>query len=52
MQRVDVGGGEESQIWHVTWSNREDLRLIRFHIGSMVLWLQNARYESEIRLRL
>ena len=40
----------ESQILHVTWSNGEDLRLIRFHIGSMVLWLQNARYGSEIRL--
>lgn len=49
----DEGGRRaESQIWHVTWSNREDLRLIRFHIGCMVLWLQNARYGSEIRLRL
>ena len=45
-------GGAESQMRHVTWSNTEDLRLIRFHIGSMVLWLQNARYGSEIRLRL
>lgn len=42
----------ESQMRRVTWSNREDLRLIRFHIGSMVLWLQNARYGSEISLRL
>lgn len=50
----DVEGGQraESQIWHVTWSKREDLRLIRFPISSMVLWLQNAGYGSEIRLRL
>lgn len=49
----DVEGGwrAESQIWRVTWSNREDLRLIRFHIGSIVLWLQNARYGGEIRLQ-
>lgn len=56
-QRVEQkrcgGGGQraESQMWHVTWSNRGDLRLIGFHISSMVLGLQNARYGSEIRLR-
>ncbi len=49
---AEGGPGAESQMRRVTWSNREDLRLIRFHIGSMVLWLQNARYGSEIRLRL
>lgn len=48
------GGWTKGRItkWHVTWSNREDLRLIGFHIGSMVLGLQNVRYGSEIRLRL
>lgn len=42
----------ESQMWRVTWSNREDLRLIGFHIGSMVSGPQNARYGGEISLRL
>lgn len=50
--KVDEAGGAESQFWHVTWSNRGDLWVIGFHIGSMVLRLQNARHGSEIRLRL
>lgn len=47
-------GGQraESQMRHVTWSNRADLRLIGFHISSMVLGLQNVRYGSEIRLQI
>lgn len=57
-QRVEgeghaVGEGRaESQMWRVTWSNRGDLRLIGFHIGSMVSGPQNARYGGEISLRL
>lgn len=48
------GGGQraESQMRHVTWSNSADLRLIGFHISSMVLRLQNVRYGSEIRLQI
>lgn len=47
-------GGQraESQMWRVTWSNRADLRLIGFHISSMVLGLQNVSYGSEIRLQI
>lgn len=38
-KRCEGGQRAESEICRVTWSNREDLRQIRFLISSIVLWL-------------